>query len=52
MWIEYNRFALSDGGRYALNVKNDGALIATTTKNCRVEKGVIRTGVICGQCEQ
>ena len=45
MWIEYNRFALSDGGRYALNVKNDGALIATTTKNCRVEKGVIRTGV-------
>ncbi len=45
MWIEYNRFALSDGGRYALNVKNDGALIATKTKNCRCASGTLRTGV-------
>lgn len=45
MWIEYNRFALSDGGRYALNAKNDGALVATESKNCRVAKGMLRSGV-------
>ncbi len=46
MWIEYNRFALSDGGRYALNVKNESGLTATATLNCRAARGGIRSG--CG----
>ena len=45
MWIEFERFALSEGGRVALNENKNGVLVATESQNCRSVDGALRGGL-------
>jgi hypothetical protein len=45
MWKEFDRFALSEGGRVALNEHKSGVLVATKSENCRCVDGALHGGL-------
>jgi len=45
MWKEFDRFALSEGGRVALNEHKGGVLVATKSQNCRCADGALHGGL-------